>query len=179
MNSQSIPHVHMSDSHGRSVLKGVTWRVTGTIDTIILSFIITGTFLNSVKIGFTEVFTKVILYYLHERLWNIISFGRIHGVGPTPARSLVKGISWRIIGTIDTIVISYLITGQWFTALKIGLFEVITKITLYYLHERAWGKVKWGRIMKKDSATDLELQPVKVKASNIKEGTLKEEEVLL
>lgn len=137
----------MTDSHFRSVLKGITWRVTGTIDTMMLAFIVTGTVLNAVKIGFTEVFTKIVLYYLHERLWNIIPFGRIHGVGPTHLRSLVKGVSWRVVGTMDTIVISYFITGHWLTAIKIGVFEVITKILLFYLHERVWGKIKWGRIM--------------------------------
>lgn len=138
----------MSDSHIRSVVKGITWRVTGTLDTIFLAFIVTGTFVNAVKIGLTEVVTKVILYYLHERIWNIIPFGRIHGVGPTHARSFIKGVSWRMLGTIDTIVISYIITGQWMSAVKIGTFEIITKILLFYFHERVWGKVKWGRIIR-------------------------------
>ncbi|MGN6530289.1 MAG: DUF2061 domain-containing protein [Ginsengibacter sp.] len=52
--------------------------------------------------------------------------------------SFAKGISWRLIGTIDTIVISYLITGQWKFALSIGSVEVFTKIVLFYFHERAW-----------------------------------------
>ena len=52
--------------------------------------------------------------------------------------SFVKGISWRIIGTADTILISYLITGQWKFALSIGSVEVFTKIFLFYVHDRAW-----------------------------------------
>lgn len=139
----------MSDSHVRSVVKGITWRITGTLDTMFLAFLVTGTFVNAVKIGLTEVITKVALYYMHERIWNVIPFGRIHGVGPTHARSFIKGVSWRILGTVDTIVISYFITGQWMSAVKIGMFEVFTKIVLFYLHERAWGKVKWGRIIQK------------------------------
>jgi uncharacterized membrane protein len=169
----------MSDSHVRSVVKGITWRATGTLDTIVLSFIVTGTLLNSIKIGFTEVLTKIVLYYLHERLWNVIPFGRIHGVGPTPARSLMKGISWRVVGTIDTIVISYLITGQWFTAVKIGLLEVITKVTLYYIHERVWGKVKWGRIIRKSAPPETEVinsVPVLVP---VEERPLREEKIVL
>ena len=55
-----------------------------------------------------------------------------------PKVSVIKAISWRIIGTIDTIVISYLFTGQVNIALSIGGFEVITKMALYFLHERAW-----------------------------------------
>jgi uncharacterized membrane protein len=139
--------ISMADSHIRSLIKGITWRITGTIDTMVMAFIVTGQINNAIKIGLTEVITKIGLYYLHERLWNIIPFGRIPGVGPTHARSFSKGVSWRIVGTIDTIMISYFITGHWGNALTIGSFEVFSKIILYYLHERVWGKVKWGRIM--------------------------------
>ncbi|TFV93607.1 DUF2061 domain-containing protein [Algoriphagus kandeliae] len=53
-------------------------------------------------------------------------------------KSLLKSISWRIVGTLDTIIISFLITGQLTMALSIGSVEVISKILLYYLHERVW-----------------------------------------
>ena len=52
--------------------------------------------------------------------------------------SFTKGISWRLIGTLDTIIISYFVTGQIKLALSIGTVEVFTKIILYYFHERAW-----------------------------------------
>jgi len=55
-----------------------------------------------------------------------------------PIKSIMKAISWRIIGTIDTIVISYLLTGKLVIALSIGSVEVFTKMILYYFHERAW-----------------------------------------
>jgi len=51
-------------------------------------------------------------------------------------RSVVKTISWRTLGTIDTIVISYFITGSLKMAASIGSIEVVTKMVLYYLHER-------------------------------------------
>ena len=53
-------------------------------------------------------------------------------------KSLMKSISWRIVGTIDTIVISFIATGQLTMALSIGSVEVVSKILLYYLHERVW-----------------------------------------
>ncbi|GGZ18729.1 hypothetical protein GCM10007049_08730 [Echinicola pacifica] len=56
-------------------------------------------------------------------------------------KSLLKSISWRVVGTIDTMVISYLITGQIKTALSIGSIEVVSKMILYYFHERAWAKI--------------------------------------
>lgn len=54
------------------------------------------------------------------------------------AKSLLKSISWRIVGTIDTIIISYFVTGELVMALSIGSVEVFSKIILYYFHERAW-----------------------------------------
>jgi uncharacterized membrane protein len=60
-------------------------------------------------------------------------------------RSLVKTISWRIIGTIATVIISWLITGTLALAFSIGIIELISKLVLYYFHERTWNKIKWGR----------------------------------
>lgn len=67
----------MADRHYRSVVKAISWRVTGTVDTIIISFLITGHAKWALSIGFVELFTKVALYYLHERIWNRLSFGRV------------------------------------------------------------------------------------------------------
>lgn len=65
--------------------------------------------------------------------------------------SFIKALSWRIVGTIDTICISYLLTGKPTLALSIGSIEVVTKMVLYYLHERAWERIKWVRIRQRTS----------------------------
>lgn len=64
------------DKHYRSLAKAISWRATGTIDTVVISFLITGKMGWALSIGFVELFTKTTLYYLHERMWNKISFGR-------------------------------------------------------------------------------------------------------
>lgn len=61
-----------------------------------------------------------------------------------PVRSLLKAISWRITGSLDTILLSWLFTQNVNTALAIGLTEVLTKTLLYYFHERAWNRVRIG-----------------------------------
>ncbi len=61
-------------------------------------------------------------------------------------RSLAKAVSWRTTGTVDTILVSFLITGHIKTAVSIGLFEVLTKTVLYYVHERVWHKIPFGRV---------------------------------
>lgn len=63
-----------------------------------------------------------------------------------PYRSIVKAFSWRLTGTLDTILISFLISGRIKIALSIGFVELFTKLTLYYLHERAWNRIPFGRV---------------------------------
>jgi len=58
-----------------------------------------------------------------------------------PIKSLMKSVSWRIVGTIDTMVISYFITGKLTIAVSIGSVEVLTKTILYYFHERLWAHI--------------------------------------
>ncbi len=67
----------MHDKPYRSVLKAFSWRLTGTLDTIVISFLISGRIRIALSIGFVELFTKLTLYYLHERAWNRIPFGRV------------------------------------------------------------------------------------------------------
>lgn len=62
-----------------------------------------------------------------------------------PLRSIVKSLSWRTVGTIDTILISWIITGKMTLAVSIGSVELVTKVVLYFLHERAWNQIKWGK----------------------------------
>ena len=59
-------------------------------------------------------------------------------------RHIAKSITWRIVGTLDTMVVAWVVTGNPLTGLKIGGFEILTKMTLYYLHERVWYRSKFG-----------------------------------
>ncbi|MAF54563.1 MAG: hypothetical protein CL909_00465 [Deltaproteobacteria bacterium] len=61
-------------------------------------------------------------------------------------RSLAKTITWRILATSDTFLISWIITSKLTWAGMIAGIEVITKMILYYLHERGWTKIQWGKI---------------------------------
>lgn len=62
-----------------------------------------------------------------------------------PIRSIVKAVSWRIVGTLDTIGISWWLTGEIETAMAIGSLELLTKMLLYFGHERIWNKINFGR----------------------------------
>jgi len=60
----------------RSLLKSISWRVVATFTTIILVFLFTGNFALSASIGSVEFLMKMGIYYLHERVWNLVDFGR-------------------------------------------------------------------------------------------------------
>ncbi len=67
----------MADKHYRSLIKAVSWRLTGSVDTLIISFLITGKLRWALTISGVELFTKIGLYYVHERVWEKLSFGRV------------------------------------------------------------------------------------------------------
>ena len=65
--------------------------------------------------------------------------------GETGLRSLVKAYSYRMCGTTTTVIISYIVTGKVVVSLAIGATEIIIKPLVYWLHERLWNKISWGR----------------------------------
>ena len=126
------------NSRKRHIAKTITWRIVGSVDTFMLSWLISGNPLTGLKIGFAEVLTKMILYYFHERVWFKVK------VENSKKRHLLKAVSWRMLGTLDTVTLAWIITGDPYTGLQIGATEVLTKMVLYYLHERVWYQVNFG-----------------------------------
>ena len=64
------------EAHARSFAKAVSWRITGSIDTFVLSFLITGSLKFTGGIATTEMLTKIVLFYFHERIWHWVPWGR-------------------------------------------------------------------------------------------------------
>ena len=139
----------------RSIIKSLTWRLLGSIDTFILSLIIINyssekySYDLALYIASFEIITKTILYYFHERIWNIFKIGRLKEK-VRRGRSLFKAMTWRVIASLDTFFLSYIITGRFDWATSIAIFEIITKAIIYYFHERAWNRVKWGRVIENE-----------------------------
>jgi uncharacterized membrane protein len=129
------------ESHARALTKAVSWRAIGTADTFVWSWVITGHPGAAGAIASMETFTKIGLYYLHERAWRLLR------VSPDAHwRSLAKAVSWRIAGSLDTFVLSMLVTGNARFAVSIASVEALTKVALYYMHERVWRRIAWGRL---------------------------------
>jgi len=66
-------------------------------------------------------------------------------LGETHTRTVLKAISWRVIASVTTMTIIYVLTREWVLTLGAGLVEASSKMLFYYLHERAWGKIGWGK----------------------------------
>lgn len=139
---------YKQESHIRSILKGLSWRFVATTDTILVVLLITClngecSIESAIKIGSIEFLIKFFIYYLHERVWQrLLINNRIH-----QKRTLKKTISWRVIATTMTFLISGSVLSAFDEiALYIALTELFTKFALYYLHERLWLKLPLGRI---------------------------------
>jgi adenylylsulfate kinase len=65
------------ETHIRSITKAVSWRIVATLTTMLLVFLFTGNLVVSTGVGLTELLSKIVIYYLHERAWNVINFGRV------------------------------------------------------------------------------------------------------
>jgi uncharacterized membrane protein len=65
------------EAHSRSLAKAVTWRVSASLDTFVISLVFTGKIAIVGSIAATELVTKIALYYLHERTWALISWGHL------------------------------------------------------------------------------------------------------
>jgi len=75
-NAANAPSVRSSESHIRSIAKAISWRGTGSLDTFLVTLVITGSYAFAGSIAVTEIMTKITLYYFHERIWSLIPWGR-------------------------------------------------------------------------------------------------------
>lgn len=151
------------ESSKRSFMKALTWRVIGTLDTFFLSFFIIK-YLGPVfgwegesgnldiagtasLIAITEIITKIVIYTLHERGWNLVVWGVSERQGKryeTRTRSAIKMATWRVAASLDTTLLALIFTGNLKVAISIGGIEILTKLVLYFLHERLWLRLKFG-----------------------------------
>ena len=122
----------------RHIAKSISWRILGSIDTLLFAWLITGDFNEGLSMSGITTVTKLVWYYFHEQFWLKSS------VVDSNKRHLIKTFTWRIIGTIDTVLFGWMITGNPFEGLQIGMAETATKLLLYFGHEKLWYRVNFG-----------------------------------
>ncbi len=138
-----------SESHARSVAKTLTVRVCFTLSHILNGFIVTGSWMTGVTIASFAVLINMFLFWGHERIWNWFQWNRkpkdnLFFVDGHP-RTISKSVTWRAIITFNNFMIPFLTTGSWKAALAFLTVATFLNIAVYYLHERAWNLIKWGK----------------------------------
>lgn len=141
----------------RSWAKAISWRITGSVDTFVVGWVFTQNIPTAAAISVIEFASKILLYYLHEKIWEKIAWSKKEK-SESHTRSFVKAFSWRIVGTLDTMVITFFLTKKLIWALQIGTIEFFSKIFLYYLHERIWQYFTL-QIRKKEGFTNKSVKP--------------------
>lgn len=76
----------------------------------------------------------------------------------TRARSLAKAISWRIFATLTTMLLVYVFTGNLVVSESVGLAELVSKIAIYYVHERVWNFLPFGKAKKREKQYPIALE---------------------
>ena len=127
----------------RHIVKSISWRIIGTIDTFLLSYILTGSMSFGLSISGVDFFSKLFLYFFHERIWFRSK------IRNASKRHLFKTFSWRVVGSLTTLIVAWTITGNPLAGFKIGLVETLTKMILYYVHEKMWYRISFG-LMKRN-----------------------------
>ncbi|WP_425391442.1 DUF2061 domain-containing protein [Ekhidna sp.] len=135
------------DSRKRHIAKTITWRIIATGTTFLLTIFFFREDPNATAkaswVALIETIFKMALYYYHERIWFKTKL-QIR----SSLRHLFKTITWRVIASLTTFVIAFLIFKEDPLAVEkatsIALIESILKMLFYYLHERAWHSTKFG-----------------------------------
>jgi uncharacterized membrane protein len=138
-----------TETHSRSVAKTLTVRVLFTLSHLVNGFIVTGAWALGAQIAGVATLINMFLFWAHERSWNWAQWNRQPKDGlmffEGQPRTISKSITWRIVITCSNFLIPYLLTGSIGKALAFLTIATVMNITIYYLHERAWNRVKWGK----------------------------------
>ena len=69
----------ITESHARTLLKTFSWRILATTTTVVIAYLVFGDVSNALKVGGIEFFAKMIIYYMHERAWQLLPRGSVRG----------------------------------------------------------------------------------------------------
>lgn len=137
----------MSQSRKRHIAKTITWRIIASLTTFALTLFFFKEDPNATQkalhVALIESSLKMILYYYHERIWYLNQSKLKDSV-----RHLIKTVTWRVIASVTTFIIAFLIFREDQYAMEkasgIAVVETILKMILYYFHERIWFKQNLG-----------------------------------
>lgn len=138
-----------NENHPRTILKVISWRVLITISHMVNAFIVTGSLLTGLKIAGLALVINSALFWIHERIWNIIQWNRRENqklnFSEGQPRSISKIVTWRLLITVSNFVIPFIMTGSWGQAILFAGMATVVNMILYWGHERTWNWIRWGK----------------------------------
>tara|TARA_Y100001936_G_scaffold114911_1_gene112597 strand:- start:516 stop:947 length:432 start_codon:yes stop_codon:yes gene_type:complete len=141
----------MEVTKNRSILKTISYRIVGFINTFLISFFVISygsenfDTISPLYVALIVLILKMITYYIHERVWNSYKYGRINQK-VIRLRSFFKSLTWRLAASTITFFSAIFITSNLDWTKSIIIYEIMSGLLIYYIHERVWNKTQWGRI---------------------------------
>jgi len=141
--------IKFDETHLRTIVKVISWRVLITVSHMVNAFIVTGSLLMGVKIAGLALVINSALFWIHERFWNIFGWNRREAeklnFSEGQPRSISKVVSWRVLITVSNFIIPFIMTGSWGQAVLFAGMATIVNMALYWGHERLWNIIRWGK----------------------------------
>ncbi len=140
---------HKRETRLRSFLKSISFRIIVVLSDSAVVALVTGNAPVALWIVLFTNISSTILYYLHERIWNMTTWKKVsrnRPAGEHITRSLAKAVSFRIVVLTSDLLITNAITGNTSATIEIIIITNLFSTLLYFLHERIWNNSSWGLI---------------------------------
>lgn len=139
-----------TEKHPRTIVKVITFRILFTLSHLINGLIVTGSLLMGAQIAGAAAVINSILYWIHERLWNIAPWNRREDAkinfNEGNPRSISKTLTWRVVVTSSNFLIPYFITGSFGSAVLFAGIATAVNMFLCWAHERVWNRIAWDKV---------------------------------
>ena len=132
----------------RTFLKSLSWRCFATGQTILIAFLLTGTLNVALKVGLPDFAFKFVCYYVFERIWLLSALQSLK------MKRIIKMLTWKVVAVSLSMTITYIVTGQIATALRLGPIDTTLKTLILYLHELLWDYIPFGKSLVKAKKED-------------------------
>jgi len=129
------------ESHKRSIVRSIIWRIMGVIVLATVTFIITRNWIQTGLVTVIHHGTFLVVYYLHERAWC-----RVVGC-KGKKRKIFRAFTYEIIlGHLILGIITWFVTGSWLNVTLVTIVYIENKLWIYYLYDWIWDRVSWGTV---------------------------------
>lgn len=141
--------MNINETYLRTLFKTISWRVLLTISHLVNGYLITGSFSAALKIAGIATVINSIIYWSHERSWNLTKWNRVPNLflhfKERHPRTISKSVTWRLLITLSNFFVPYFLTGSFGSAAMFLGLATVVNIAIFYLHERGWNIIRYGK----------------------------------